>query len=390
MTYPPDGSTETALPFDAPAEAALERLARLACRVLGVSVVIASITTGNRNLLRRCGESPNPEEAGEADILSPWIARGVAEAGGAVVVEDLRARERGMDERTALRAGIIAYAALPLRSAGGEVIGFLCAADDRPRSWSEEEIRTLHDLAAPVVAEMELRREVTERLASVGTLLGGVAHELNNPLTSIKSFAQLMLLDEHRDEDREALLIVQKEADRAAKIVADLRLLARQTREGESDYAAVSLNEGALLQVSDNGPGVVPNAGRVPSLRILVVDDEPGIRRSIARYLARRGHRVDEADDGRSALWQLDRSGAAYDAILADLRMPDLGGDQLFTELKRRGNGLADRLVFITGDAASPEAVRILATSGAPVLLKPFELSRVAQLLEQREWTAAP
>ncbi|HET7275469.1 MAG TPA: ATP-binding protein, partial [Longimicrobiaceae bacterium] len=79
--------------------------------------------------------------------------------------------------------------------------------------------------------------------ASVGTLLSGVAHELNNPLHAIRNFAQLLLLDPRADDDREALEIMRREADRAAKIVADLRFVGRQTQEATVETEAVDLND---------------------------------------------------------------------------------------------------------------------------------------------------
>jgi two-component system, cell cycle sensor histidine kinase and response regulator CckA len=87
----------------------------------------------------------------------------------------------------------------------------------------------LRDLTEEKRNELQMRR--AERMTSLGTLLGGLAHELNNPLTSIKSFAQLLLLDQRPAEDREGLEVIHQEADRAAQLVADLRLIARQTRE---------------------------------------------------------------------------------------------------------------------------------------------------------------
>jgi PAS domain S-box-containing protein len=89
--------------------------------------------------------------------------------------------------------------------------------------------------------EKSLRR--AERLASVGTLIGGVAHELNNPLHAVRSFAELMLLDARTPEDREMLDIVLREADRAAKVVSDLRLIARNTQGGDAERCGVDVND---------------------------------------------------------------------------------------------------------------------------------------------------
>jgi PAS domain S-box-containing protein len=90
-------------------------------------------------------------------------------------------------------------------------------------------VLNLRDLTEKRAQEAHLRR--VERLASLGTLVGGVAHELNNPLTSIRGFSQLMLLGEHPAADRETLETMAREASRAAAIVSNLRLLARRTQE---------------------------------------------------------------------------------------------------------------------------------------------------------------
>ena len=90
-------------------------------------------------------------------------------------------------------------------------------------------IAVMRDASTEVAREQHLRR--VERLASLGTLIGGVAHELNNPLTAVVGFAHLMLLDERPDDDRETLQTMAREAERAARIVADLRVVARNTQE---------------------------------------------------------------------------------------------------------------------------------------------------------------
>ncbi|HZF73479.1 MAG TPA: GAF domain-containing protein, partial [Gemmatimonadaceae bacterium] len=69
----------------------------------------------------------------------------------------------------------------------------------------------------------------TEKLAAIGELVAGVAHELNNPLTGISTFAQLLLEDKLQGEQFESVSLIKREADRAISVIRDLLLFARKT-----------------------------------------------------------------------------------------------------------------------------------------------------------------
>jgi CheY-like chemotaxis protein len=101
---------------------------------------------------------------------------------------------------------------------------------------------------------------------------------------------------------------------------------------------------------------------------------------SAAKMLAADGHDVVLASNGYEAwdLIQKDR----FDLILADLRMPGLDGQRLYTLVKEKSQELAKTIVFVTRDSASPAARDFLGSTENPVLSKPFTIGDIRTLSE--------
>lgn len=118
--------------------------------------------------------------------------------------------------------------------------------------------------------------------------------------------------------------------------------------------------------------------------RLFIIDDESSIRAAIKRFLMRRDWEVEEAEDGAAALETLLESEPGFfDVVMCDLRMPNFSGVELYRALVAVRPDLIRRLVFSSGDVDSVEASTFLASSGRPVIEKPFELARMEELFDR-------
>jgi two-component system NtrC family sensor kinase len=116
-----------------------------------------------------------------------------------------------------------------------------------------------------------------------------------------------------------------------------------------------------------------------PLRRVLLVDDEVGIRRSVGRFLRHYGYQVTDVPSAQAALNAL--ASGRYDAVISDLRMPGLSGEEFYARLRREFPEMAERIVFTSGDMMREETQRFLAASGRPSLEKPYELSELVRVL---------
>jgi CheY-like chemotaxis protein/anti-sigma regulatory factor (Ser/Thr protein kinase) len=113
-------------------------------------------------------------------------------------------------------------------------------------------------------------------------------------------------------------------------------------------------------------------AGEIrPGTRLLLVDDEEFVLEAVRDILDGRV-RVDTASSGLEAIQKLSRG--EFDVVLSDMRMPGLGGREVYRWLAEHRPGMERRIIFATGDTCDPGTFEFLQQSGATCLTKPFRL----------------
>lgn len=128
-------------------------------------------------------------------------------------------------------------------------------------------------------------------------------------------------------------------------------------------------------------PSIAPPVVAQPTSRkrVLIIDDEPLLRDALTRLLSG-DHDVTTASSGAEGLQRIDE--VAFDAIVCDVMMPGMNGQEVHRRIASRHPGLERRIVFITGGTFSPELDEFLASSPNPLLAKPFQLDDVIAAVE--------
>jgi CheY-like chemotaxis protein len=120
----------------------------------------------------------------------------------------------------------------------------------------------------------------------------------------------------------------------------------------------------------------------LPRGRILLVDDEPSVRRTVSSFLARRGYQVHTAQDGEEAVVRVEQSVAAqpYDVILMDLMLPKIDGARATSLVKACDPNV--QVVVLTG-VTSQEAVNQALERGARFsFTKPLNFAELLNVVE--------
>lgn len=113
--------------------------------------------------------------------------------------------------------------------------------------------------------------------------------------------------------------------------------------------------------------------------RILIAEDDPAVRRFVARALTHRGYEVTAAEDGIAALEAL--SDANYDLLLTDIVMPGLDGIALALKVTREHPGMP--VLMMSGFSAERQRAHNLDELIHRVIPKPFTLEEICKVVEE-------
>lgn len=242
--------------------------------------------------------------------------------------------------------------------------------------------------------EQERRRLHAERLATLGTLAAGVAHEINNPATYILNNLDWLReeLDDLVDSDSTRLdelkRIVSECLTGTEKMVAVVQHLSSFSGIEPADVEAADVNAAAkaavelVLPVDPGQVGARPSyTADVPKRsRVLVIDDNAWVCKTMKRAL-QPIHDVVVANGGAEGLKLID-SDPTIGAILCDIMMPEVDGVAVHEHIEAHHPHLLDRLIFITGGAFTPRTQHFVESlPPGKVMLKPVRRKAIREVV---------
>ena len=181
-----------------PADPALDRVARLAARLLSAPAAYVTLVGADEQRSPGAAELDHTGAPMRRLPLADSICQFQVATDEPLVIDDAHADPLTEHNRTVLDGTVGSYAGMPLRSAGGHVLGSLCVVDRTPRTWGAEELELLDDLAVVVSTDIE-HRLATRRSAQVEA---GARQVLDAWRPHADAVAGLVELAEQSDDPR--------------------------------------------------------------------------------------------------------------------------------------------------------------------------------------------
>lgn len=251
-----------------------------------------------------------------------------------------------------------------------QVIGTFNVESPEPKAFSESDLQFLEIFA----------REVAAALNTLELLVAEKAGTAAQSVEAIHS-AVALPVDEILNE---AVNVMERYIGHEPEVVDRLRRILRNAR----DIKQVIQKVGQSMTPAQAHPQIVGSEQRrrLENRRVLVVDADENVRSAAHALLDRYGCVVETAHDGAEALRMVRAmTDHAYDAIIADIRLPDMNGYELMLQLKQALESVP--LILMTGFGWDPgHSIVNARRAGLPagcVLYKPFRLDQLLGVIEQ-------
>ena len=115
--------------------------------------------------------------------------------------------------------------------------------------------------------------------------------------------------------------------------------------------------------------------------RLLLIDDEVALRKSVSRALTRLGYTVDVAENGAQGARLVQSAPEAYDLVILDMMMPEMGGAETFQLIRRSRPDM--KVLLCSGYSADAERIDLLKEGAAGFLQKPFDTADLAAAVRE-------
>jgi CheY-like chemotaxis protein/GAF domain-containing protein len=330
-----------------------------------VEVRLLDRTTGRLEVLLQEGMVPEAaQRVLYARVEGNGVTGYVAATGKSYVCPDTAADPHYLEGAAGARSSLT----VPLL-VGDEVIGTFNVESPRLDAFHEADVQFAEIFGRELASALHTLELLTAEKHSTATQsVEAVSREVALPVDEILT-AATTVLDRYIGHDAEM-------ADKLKTILTAARAL-KQCIQRVGENLAPGARPGALD--GDAHP-------RLRGIRVLVADNDERVRRSAHGILGRFGCVVETARDGQEALTMARLS--AYDAVLVDIRLPDVGGYEMYQRL-RQAQPRA-RVIFMTayGYDASHSIVKARQEGLRFVLYKPFRIDQLLQALESQDEAA--
>jgi CheY-like chemotaxis protein len=242
---------------------------------------------------------------------------------------------------------------------GDDVIGTFNVESPRPNAFTPHDLQFAETFSRVIAQALHTLELLTaEKFSTAAASVDAVNREVALPVDDILCAVTALL---SRPEVRDPA-----EAEKLQQILTAARTIKQSIQR-----------VGEALAPADAGAVDGSTTARLKGLRVLVVDNDDRIRRSAHAYLGRFGCQVETARTGQEAL-AMARVGT-YDAILVDIRLPDLGGYEAYRQLRTAQPSARVVLMTAFGYDSGHAIVRARQDGLRFVLYKPF---RTDQLID--------